>query len=174
MEEYHHQLYRRPQMTGQAREEEGLGWMKSPGSFLCFLLSTVYFMFDRLPILLQPVLSCTSSFVVPMALMSRLTKFIHLRFSLPHLLLAAGTISSVFRHIFGLVSGPGFFTCQNHLSLAFLHLSVIFSTFSLSLMSSFLTLFSSCVGMPLDYTSSYLSLPVSSLGVFSSFHYAIF
>ena len=22
MEEYHHQLYRRPQMTGQAREEE--------------------------------------------------------------------------------------------------------------------------------------------------------
>ena len=50
-------------------------------------------------ILLQPVLSWTSSFVVPMAHMSRLTQSIHLCFVLPLFvlfLLPAGTISRVF------------------------------------------------------------------------------
>ena len=34
MEEYHHQLYRRPQMTGQAREEEVYDHRKMEGVFL--------------------------------------------------------------------------------------------------------------------------------------------
>ena len=56
-------------------------------------------------ILLQPVLSWTSSFVVPMALMSRLTQSIHFCFSLPRFLLPGGTIyaESFFRRILGLV-----------------------------------------------------------------------
>ena len=88
-------------------------------------------------ILLQPVLSWTSSFVVPMALMSRLTQSIHLCFGLPlFLLLPGGTISRVFLPTY---SWSRLFTWPNHLSLTFLHLSVMFSTFSLSLMSSFLT-----------------------------------
>ena len=47
-------------------------------------------------ILLQPVLSWTSSFVVPMALKSRLTQSIHLCFGIPLFLLPGGTISRVF------------------------------------------------------------------------------
>ena len=44
----------------------------------------------------QPVLSWISSFVVPMALMSRLTQSIHLCFGLPRFLLPGGTISRIF------------------------------------------------------------------------------
>ena len=87
-------------------------------------------------ILLQPVLSWTSSFVVPMALMSRLTESIHLCFGLPLFLLPGGTISRVFLPTY---SWFRLFTWPNHLSLAFLHISVMFSTFSFSLMSSFPT-----------------------------------
>ena len=64
-----------------------------------------YFFFKPLPlgcgvaaadrILLQPVLSWTSSFVVPMDLMSRLTQSIHLCFGLPRFLLPGVTISRV-------------------------------------------------------------------------------
>ena len=64
------------------------------------------------------------------------------------------------------LSSDVFFTCPNHLSLAFLHLSVIFSTFSLSLMSSFLT-WSLSVWPHVHLhirTSSFLSFPVSSCG----------
>ena len=84
----------------------------------------------------QPVLSWTSSFVAPMALMSRLTQSIHLCFGLPLFLLPGGTISRVFLPTY---SWSRLFTWPNHLGLAFLHLSVMFSTFSLSLMSPFLT-----------------------------------
>ena len=90
-------------------------------------------------ILLQPVLSCrpTTSFVVPMALMSRLTQPIHYCFGLPRFLLPCGTISSVFRPTY---SWSRLLTCSTHLNLAFLHLSVMFSTLSLSfLMASFRT-----------------------------------
>ena len=81
-------------------------------------------------ILLQPVLSWTSSFVVPIALMSRLTQSIHLCFGLPLLLhLPGGTISSVCLPTY---SWCCVFTCANHL-VAFLPLSVLFSTFSLYL-----------------------------------------
>ena len=51
-------------------------------------------------ILLQPVLSWTSSFVVLMALMSRLTQSIHLCFGLPRFLLPGGTISSLSSGVF--------------------------------------------------------------------------
>ena len=84
-------------------------------------------------ILLQPVLSWTSSFVVPMALMARLTQSTHLCFGLL-LFLPGGTISSFFRHILGLVSSRVQTT-----SVALSCPSVILSTFSLSLMLSFLT-----------------------------------
>ena len=46
-------------------------------------------------ILLQPVMSLTSSVVVPMALMSRLTQSFHLCLVLPRFLLPGGTISRV-------------------------------------------------------------------------------
>ena len=87
-------------------------------------------------ILLQPVLSWTLSFVVTMALRSRLTQSIHLCFGLPLLLLPDGTISRVFRPTYSLYL---LFTCPHHLSLDFLHLSVMFSAFYLSLMSLLLT-----------------------------------
>ena len=80
-------------------------------------------------LLLQPVLSWTSSFVVPMAVMSRLTQSIHLCFGLPLFLLPGGTISRVFLPMY---SWSRLFTCPNHLSRAFLLLSVMFSTFSIS------------------------------------------
>ena len=76
------------------------------------------------------------SFVVLIALMSQSTQSIHLCFSLPLFLLPGGTTSRVFRPTY---SWSRLFTCPNHLGLAFLHISVIFSTFSLSLELSFLT-----------------------------------
>ena len=87
-------------------------------------------------ILLQPVMSWTSSFVVPMALMSQLTQSIHLCFGIPRFRLPGGTISRVFLPP---LSWSRLFTWANHLSRAFLHLYAILSTFSLSLMFSFLT-----------------------------------
>ena len=68
--------------------------------------------------------------------MSRLIQSIHLCFGLPRFLLPGGTISSVFLPTYSL---SRLFTWPNHLSRAFLHLSAILSTFSLSLMLSFLT-----------------------------------
>ena len=87
-------------------------------------------------ILLRPVLSRTSYFVVPMALMSRLTQSNHLCFGLPSFLLPGGrpTISCVFLTTYS-ISWSRIFTCPNRPNFAFLHLSVIFYTFSLSLMS---------------------------------------
>ena len=87
-------------------------------------------------ILLQPVLSWTSSFVVPVAVMSRLKQSTHLCFGHPRFLLPGGTISRVF---LPKLSWFRLFTWSTHLSRAFLHLSAILSTFSLSLMFSFLT-----------------------------------
>ena len=78
----------------------------------------------------------TSSFVVPMVLMSRLTQSIHLFFGLHRFRLPGGTISRVFLPTY---SWSRLLKCPNHLSLAFLHLSVMFSTLSLSLISSLLT-----------------------------------
>ena len=79
----------------------------------------------------------TSFSVVPIALKSRWTQSIHLCFGLLLLLLRSGIISSV-------CLGPTYswsrlFTCPNHLSLAIQHLTVMFSTFSLFLVVSFLT-----------------------------------
>ena len=71
-----------------------------------------------------------------MALMSWLTQFIHLCFGLPRFLLPGCTISIVFLPTY---SWSRLFTWPNHISRAFLHLSPILSTFSLSLMLSFLT-----------------------------------
>ena len=68
--------------------------------------------------------------------MSRLTQSIHLCFGLPLFLPPGGTISRVFLPTY---SCSRLFSWPNYLSLAFLQLSVLFSTFSLSLMSSFLT-----------------------------------
>ena len=85
-------------------------------------------------ILLQPVLSWTSYFVVPIVV-SRLpqsngTASIFLAFFSQ----VVPSPESFLRRIIGLVSSR-----PNHLSLAFLYLCVIFSTFSLSLVLSFLT-----------------------------------
>ncbi len=77
-----------------------------------------------------------SSFVVPMALVSRLTQSIHLCFGLPLFLLPGCTISRVFLPTY---SWSRLFAWPNHLNFAFLHISVMFSTFSFSLMTSFLT-----------------------------------
>ena len=76
----------------------------------------------------QPVLSWTSSSIVLIALMSLLTQSTHLCFGLPLLLLLGDTISSICLPIYPC---SRLFTWPNHLSLAFLHLSVLFSTFSL-------------------------------------------
>ena len=51
-------------------------------------------------------------------------------------ILPGGTISRVFLPTY---SWSSLFTCPNHLSFAFMYISVIFSTSSLSLMLSFLT-----------------------------------
>ena len=74
-------------------------------------------------ILLRPVLSWTSSSAAPM---SDFTQSIHLCFGLPPLLLSGGAISSV---RLPTQSCSRLFTSSNPLSLAFMHLSVIFSIF---------------------------------------------
>ena len=58
------------------------------------------------------------------ALISRLTQSIHLFFGLPRFLLPGGTISRIFLQTY---SWCRLLTCPNHLNLAFLHLSVMFS-----------------------------------------------
>ena len=68
--------------------------------------------------------------LVSMALLSLLTQSIHLCFGLPRFLLPGGTISIVFRPTY---SWSRLFTCPNLLSVAFLHHSVLFSTYSISL-----------------------------------------
>ena len=68
--------------------------------------------------------------------MSRLTQSTHLCFGLHCFLLPGGTISRFFRPTYSWYRPS---TCANHNSLAFLHLSVMFSTLSISLMSSCLT-----------------------------------
>ena len=70
--------------------------------------------------------------------MSRLTQSIHLCFGLPRFLLPGGTIPQSLSSEY---SWARHLTCPNHPNLAFLNLSVMFSTFSLSLMISFLTWF---------------------------------
>ena len=88
--------------------------------------------------LLQQVMSWTSSFVVPMALMSRLTQSIH-------------TVSVFFAFFSRVLPSPEsvflrsiclafYVRCQTmHLRRAFMHLSVMLSIFSLSFMFSFLS-----------------------------------
>ena len=88
-------------------------------------------------ILLQSVLSWTSSFVIPMALMSRLTQSIHLWFGLPLLLLPGGTISRVFLPTY---SWSRLFACPNQPSLASLHLSVIYVLPSVSTCSLWISI----------------------------------
>ena len=62
-----------------------------------------------------------------MALTFRLTQSIHLCFGLPRFLLSGGTISRIFLPTY---YWSRLFKWPNHISLAFLHLSVMFSTFS--------------------------------------------
>ena len=112
-------------------------------------------------ILLLPVLSWTSSTVVPIALITRLTQSIHLCFVIFLLILPGGTISSVC-HL--TLAWSHLFTCPNHLSLAFMHLSVLFPTSSLSLMLPFLK----CSCSVWLATRSYLSLLTSYLYFVSS------
>ena len=87
--------------------------------------------------LIQPLLPCSSSSVARIALVSLLTRSIHLRCDRTLLLLPGCTISNVC-----LPTKPWcrLFTSPNLLSLTFPYLSVLLSTFSLSLMLSFLTL----------------------------------
>ena len=68
--------------------------------------------------------------------MSRLTQSIHLCFDLHRFLLPGGTVYRVFLPTY---YWSRLLTWPNHLSLAFLHPSVMISTSSLSLMLSFLT-----------------------------------
>ena len=63
-------------------------------------------------ILLQSVLSWTSSSVVPIALMSRLKQTIYLHFGRPLLLFPGCTISSVFLPLY---SWSRLFTCPTHI-----------------------------------------------------------
>ena len=110
------------------------------------------------------VLSWTSSFVVPMALMSRLTQSIHLCFGLFAFFSHVGTISRVFLPTY---SWSRLLTCPNHPNLAFLLLSVMFSTLtslSLSLMSSFLTWYLSV--WPHDHLHIFISV-ISSFFTFT-------
>ena len=109
-------------------------------------------------ILFQPVLACTSSSIFTIYIMSQLTRSIHLCFGLPVLLLPDGTVFVVYLPT---ISWSRLFTCPNHRNLVFLHLSVMFSWFSLSLVLPFLSW--SLSVWPI-YTSSSLSLPVSSFG----------
>ena len=95
--------------------------------------------------------------------MYRLTESTHLCFGLPRSLLPRGTISGVFLLTY---SWSRLFTCPNHITIAFLHLSVIFSTFSLSLIVDpyhSLHGFLLCGRTPI-FTYSPLLLPVSSPG----------
>ena len=71
-----------------------------------------------------------------------------------------GTISRVFRPTY---SWSSLLMCPNHLNLAFLYLSAMFSTLILYLMSSFLT-WSLSVWPRAHLHISILSLPVSSRG----------
>ena len=89
------------------------------------------------------IFSCTPSFspeinkvyLILSYLMFRLTHSIHLCFGLPlpRRLLPCGTISVV---DLPTISWSRLFTCPHHLSLVFLHLHVMFSSFSISLMLS--------------------------------------
>ena len=72
-------------------------------------------------ILLQRILSWTSSSAVPTALISGLTQSIHLCFGLSLFLLPQGTMSSISLPSY---SWSRLFTCPNHLSIAYLHLSL--------------------------------------------------
>ena len=111
---------------------------------------------------------CHGLHLSSIALISRLTQSIHLCFRLPLFLLPGVIISRVFlpTHSWArLFTWPTHLSIM-HLSLAVLHLSVMFSTSSLSLMSSFLINYYGilvCGRMPVC-TSSYLSQPVSSHG----------
>ena len=72
---------------------------------------------------------------VPIAIVPRLTQSTHLCFGRPVFLLPGGAISRVFLPTY---SWSRLFTCPKHLSIAFLYLSVIFSTSCISLVESFL------------------------------------
>ena len=111
--------------------------------------------------IIQPVLSRSSSWVVPIVIMSQLTQPIHICFGLTLLFLPGGTIFNVFLPTYSLSSRLS--TCPNHVNIAFQHPSGIFSTFSITLMSSFLDGLLVCGRMTI-YTSVSLSLPVSSRG----------
>ena len=67
---------------------------------------------------------------IPMTLMPRLTPSTDLCFGLPGFLLPGGTI---FRAILPTYSWYRLLTCPSHLKIAFLYLSVMFYTLSLSL-----------------------------------------
>ena len=109
----------------------------------------------RHTILLQPVQSWTSSFAVPMALMFRLTQSIHLCFGLPRFLLPGGTISRVFLPTY---SWSRLLTWPNNLKLAFLYLSVMFST---SIPDVIVSHMHTC-------TSSFLSPQISTHGSYGT------
>ena len=92
--------------TVHSRANTGLVYFRGLRLPYFSIVLLIFFFFQLLPlncgiaaadtILLQPILSWTSSFVVPMALMSRLTtQPIHLCFRLPRFLLPGGTISRV-------------------------------------------------------------------------------
>ena len=108
-------------------------------------------------ILFQPVLACTSSSIFPICL-SWHGPSISALIGLPVRLLPDGTVFVVYLPT---ISWSRLFTCPNHRNLVFLHLSVMLSWFSLSLVLPFLSW--SLSVWPI-YTSSSLSLPVSSFG----------
>ena len=103
-------------------------------------------------------------FRCPIALMSQLTQFIHLCIDPPLLRLPGGTVSRVFLPT---LSWFRLFTCPDHLNLDFLQLSVIHSTFGLSLLLSFLA-WSLCV-----WQHGYLPIFISVTSSFFKFEVVI-
>ena len=95
-----------------------------------------------------------------LALMSRLAQSIHLCFCLPRFLLPGGrpTISRVFLLKY---SWSCLLTCPNHFSLAIRHFSVMISTLSISLMSSFLTMSWSLSRWPHAHLHIFISVTYS-------------
>ena len=114
--------------------------------------------------LLQQVMSWTSSFVVPMALMSRLTQSIHICFGLRRFLLPGATISRVClptSYLSRLLRA-----LPNHAPQSRFHAPLCDALYLQSPIYVFVSLkgLSACGRTP-NCTSSFLSLPVSSRGI---------
>ena len=113
---------------------------------------------------------CPTVFCCPIALMSRLTQSVHLCFGLPPL--PGGTISRAFLPTY---SRSRLFTCPYHLSLAFLHLSAMFSFRRAIDRSHGLFKHDACLSLMLSFlTQSPSVLPHAQLHIFNYVTYNFF